>query len=62
MKSAFPVPVPYHADGLTYREWLIGMALVGAASRDTFSTSTAREAIFLADAVLAQLAAEEPRS
>lgn len=47
--------------GINYREWLIGQALGGTADRlgdKLDAASLGQVAIFIADAVIAQLAAE----
>lgn len=58
---AFPVPHPSNYNGMSYRQWLIGQALVGAMAfpGTTRIEHIAQGAIQVADAVIAMLDAEK---
>jgi hypothetical protein len=52
-------PVPGEM-GMSYREWLIGMALAGMCFGDSGPDYVAKRAIEVADAVISQLEGEKP--
>ena len=54
---AFPAPENSDTDGMTYREWLIGMALSGFCA-DSECKDPACMAIQIADEVMAELKKE----
>ncbi|NEO88433.1 MAG: hypothetical protein F6J87_30030 [Spirulina sp. SIO3F2] len=66
-KPAFPSPPAevsiggdlYPHEGMTYRQWLIGLAISGIAQRTTVPHLAAQYAIDLADSVITRLDAEQ---